>query len=219
MNKKIIVLDIICYAAIPYLIWTHGREPLGDYIALLLSTMPGIIYTIYRFINERHFNIAGLFILGSLLISTSVNLVSASAESMLWNQVYLGFGFALIYFISIVIKKPLVLYFAVDFAYLQGHKREHSKALFNVKSLFKWFQLLTIVFVLRGVFQSLFKAWLLQTHGVDGYSQMLIWLNFSGYVFTGIIFGGYLFVTVKINHYLQGHNQKEDLERQGKTSI
>src|SRR5699024_12004654 len=124
MNKRLMLLDLICYGAIPFLIWSYGREPLGDYLAILLSTVPGFIYTIYRFIKEKQLNIFGLFIITSLLISTAVNLLSLSASTMLWNQVYLGFGFGLVFLISSLIKKPLALYFAVDVAYLQGYPRE-----------------------------------------------------------------------------------------------
>src|SRR5690625_7616003 len=63
MNKRLMLLDLICYGVIPFLIWNYGRESLGDYIAILLSTVPGFIYTIYRFIKEKQLNIFGLFII------------------------------------------------------------------------------------------------------------------------------------------------------------
>lgn len=64
------------------------------------STVLGFIYTIYRFAVEKQLNIMGLFIISSLFITTAVNLISASAESMLWNQVYLGLSFAAIFLLS-----------------------------------------------------------------------------------------------------------------------
>lgn len=62
MNKKLITLDLLCYGVIPFIIWNYGREPLGDYIAILLSTVPGFIYTVYRFAKENQLNIAGIFV-------------------------------------------------------------------------------------------------------------------------------------------------------------
>src|SRR5699024_10230568 len=126
MNKKLIILDIVCYAVIPFLLWNYGREPLGDYLAILLSTVSGFIYTV--------------FIITSLFMRTVVDLVSTSASHMLWNQVYLGFGFGVVFLITSFIKKPLALYFSVDFAYLQGYQREVSRNLFKTKGLFGWFQ-------------------------------------------------------------------------------
>lgn len=203
MNKRLIVLDVICYGVIPFLIWNYGRDPLGDYLAILLSTVPGLIYTVYRFVKEKQFNIAGLFIIISMLIGTTVNLLSTSADTMLWNQVYLGFGLGMIYLLSTFIKKPLALYFAVDMAYLQGHPREDSKILFNTKGLFIWFQLVNLLFVLRAVFMNSLKASLVHSYGAEGYDKVIIYMNISGWVFNGIIFIGFLFVTHKINQYLE----------------
>lgn len=198
MNKKLIILDIICYGVIPFLLWNYGREPLGDYLAILLSTVPGFIYTIYRFVNEKQLNITGLFIITSLLISTVVDLLSTSALNMLWNQVYLGFGFGLVFLITTIFKKPLALYFAVDFAYLQGYKREASKELFKAKSLFFWFQLINILFIVRALVLNILKASLIESYGATGYDQVLIYMNISGWLFTGLIFLTYLLVSNKI---------------------
>ena len=198
MNKKLMLLDIICYAVIPYFAWKFGREPFGDYIAILLSTIPGFIYTVYRFVKEKQFNIAGLFIISSLLLGTVVNLLSSSAESMLWNQVYLGYGFAVFHLITVIFKQPMALYFTVDMAYLQGYPRKNSKALFNKKGLFMWFQLMSLLFVVRGIFQNSLKAWLIGTYGAGGYDQMIIYMNVSGWIFSGLIMLGYFFISNKI---------------------
>ncbi|WP_337018895.1 VC0807 family protein [Oceanobacillus massiliensis] len=203
MNRKLAFLDLLCYGAIPFLIWKYGREPLGDYWAILLSTAPAFIYTVYRFVKERQFNVLGLFIISSLLISTTVNLLSSSAERMLWNQVFLGFGFASVYLFSMLIKKPLALYFAVDFAYLQGYPRNDSISLFKVKEIFMGFQYITLLFALRNVFQNLLKMWLLTRYGADGYGQMIIYMTITGWVFSGLIMAGFYLNSVKINQFLK----------------
>ncbi|MEW9676924.1 VC0807 family protein [Lentibacillus sp. L22] len=206
MNKKLIILDLVCYGAIPFLIWRYGRDLTGDYWAMLLSTVPGFIYTVYRFAKERQFNIAGLFIIGSLLIGTTVDLLSGNAENMLWNQVYLGYGFAFVFLLSMMVRKPLGLYFAVDWAYLQGFRRKDSLTLFSKKGLFQWYQLVTLLFVLQGVFQNTLKAWLIYKFGVDGYDQVLIYRKISGYIFSAMIFGGFMLAGVKTNNYLKEHS-------------
>ncbi|MDE0583155.1 hypothetical protein ON064_08905 [Planococcus sp. A6] len=198
--KKFILLDLICYVALPYFIWTYGREPLGDYYAMLLSTVPGFLYTIYRFSKERQFNIAGLSILLSLFLGTMVNLLSGSAENLLWNQVYLGYAFGLVYLISILVKKPLALQFAVDFVYLQGMPKKESTALFSKKPIFFWFQLLTGLFFFTSLFQNSFKAWLIHSYGVDGYGEMLLYLKASGWFFYGLSIAGFFLIGHKINN-------------------
>lgn len=118
----------------------------------------------------------------------------------------------MIFLFSIAIKKPIALYFAVDFAFLQGHPRADSKRLFMSKGLFFWFQLLTLVFVIRSLFQNGLKAWLIHSYGVEAYNQLLIYMNVSGWIFSGLIMLGYVFVSVKINKYLEGQNAEEDEE-------
>ncbi|GKV57759.1 hypothetical protein NCCP2222_37060 [Sporosarcina sp. NCCP-2222] len=196
--KKMIVYDLLIYMAVPYFIWNYGREPLGDYAALLLSTVPGLLYTLFRFINERQFNITGTFILASLLLDTLVNLLSGSAERMLWNQVYLGYGYAFLYLISILLKKPMGLYFGVDFAYMLGHPRELSKKLFFSRELFNWFQLVTLLLVIRGIVQNSLKAWLLNSYGVDSYGHMLVYLKISGGTFSIVITSLNLYIGRKV---------------------
>lgn len=197
--KKFVIFDLLCYAVLPYFIWNYGREPLGDYYAMLLSTVPGFIYTIYRFAIERQFNIAGLSILLSLFLSTMINLLSSNAENMLWNQVYLGYVYGMVFLISILIKKPLALQFAVDFVYLQGVAKEDSIAEFSRKGIFMWFQLLTLLLFTNSIFQNSLKAWLIQGYGVDGYGEMLIYMKISGWTFNILITAGFFFVGSKVN--------------------
>lgn len=96
MKTKFIGIEIIVFIALPYFIWNYGRDYTGDYYAMLLSTVPGFFYTIYRFSKDRQFNVGGLFILISLFIGTLVNLLSGSAVEMLWNSVWLGFAYCCI---------------------------------------------------------------------------------------------------------------------------
>lgn len=207
--KKVIVLDLLFYVALPYIIWNYGREPLGDYYAMLLSTVPGFFYTIYRFIQERQFNIAGLSIVLSLFLSTLVNLLSENAESMLWNQVYLGYSYGAVFLVSVLIRKPLALRFAADFVALQGFAKEESLKLFSQKNLFKWFQLLTLLFFVSSTFQNSLKAWLIHLHGADGYGEMLIYMKVSGWLFYGLILGGFFFIGSKVNLLLQNNSKDE----------
>jgi len=202
VNKKLIVLDIICYAALPFLIWKYGRDLIGDYPAMLVSTVPGFIYTFYRFMIERQFNIAGLFVIGSLFINTTVDLLSGSAEQMLWNGIYLGLFYVLVHLIALVLMRPLALYFAVDFVYLQGYPRKQSTALYYEKGIFRWFQLIQILFIVRGLFMAGLKTWLLQKYGVDGYEQMLIYRQISSWFFGLLITAGFFYTSVPISKYL-----------------
>lgn len=209
-GKKLILLDMIFYAGLPYLLWKFGREPFGDYVAMLITTIPGFAYTIYRYIKEKQFNIAGLFIIGSLALGTTVNLLSGSAHQMLWNGVFLGLFYVIIHLIAFVIKLPLALYFAVDFAYLQGFPRKGSTRLFYQSGIFKWFQIIQALFIIRGLSMAGLKVFLLQKYGVDGYDQMIIYRQALSWTFGILITGMFFYTNVPIKQFFE--RQNEELE-------
>lgn len=215
-GSKFITLDLFFYALIPYVLWKFGRDPLGDYTAMLISTIPGFIYTVFRFVKEKQLNITGLFVIVSLLLGTTVDLLSGSAEKMLWNGVYLGLFFVIIHFIALAVRRPFALYFAVDFAYLQGHERKSSTKLFYQKGIFKWFQIIQLIFITRGLFMAGLKVYLLKRHGVDGYDQMLIYRQIVGWVFSAIIMGLFIYTNVPIKNFLNLQS-KQPREREGST--
>lgn len=211
-NNKLITFDLIFYAAIPFIIWKFGREPFGDYAAMLISTIPGFIYTVYRFVREKQFNIAGLFVLTSLILGTVVDLLSGSAEKMLWNGAYLGLFYVIIHLIALLIRRPLALYFAVDFVFLQGYERKSSKKLFYQRGIFKWFQVIQLLFIVRGLSMAGLKVYLLKKYGVNGYDQMLIYRQMVGWIFSALIMGLFFYTRVPIQNHLD--SQSNDPRRE-----
>lgn len=210
-NKILILYELIFYAVLPYVLWNFGREPLDDYTAMLISTIPGIGYAIYRFILDKQFNIMGLFILSSLALGTMVDLLSGSAEQMIWNGVYLSLFYTFLYIFTLMIKRPLSLYFAVDFAYLQGYARIDSRALFFQKGIFKWFQFIQVIFIIRGLFMAGLTVYLLKKYGIDGYGGMLIFKQLAGWAFSIFIIGMFFYINVPIrNFFAKQQNQLQD---------
>lgn len=215
MKNKLIAFEFLFYAVLPLAIWNIGRDILGDYGAMLASTVPGLIYTIFRFIIDRQFNILGTFTLASLAVNTTVNLLSGSAEQMLWNGVYLSIFYIVLHFVFLVIKHPLSLYFAADFAFLQGYAREDSKKLFFTKGIFKWFQFIQSMFVIRGIFVVAITVYLLNRYGVEGYNSMLIYKQIINWSFSIIITVLFFYINVPVKKYLQDLNEdKEQLYAQ-----
>ncbi|WP_174612723.1 VC0807 family protein [Virgibacillus ihumii] len=209
-GKKLVLLDLVFYVVFPYIIWEYGRDPFGDYAAMLISTIPGFVYTIYRFVLEKQFNITGIFIISALALGTTVDLLSGSAEQMLWNGVYLGLFYVVIHFVALMIKRPFALYFAIDFAYLQGHARKDSTTLFFQKEIFKWFQFIQTIFIVRGLFMAGLKVFLLQKYGVDGYDELLIYRQLAGWFFGILIMGMFIYTNVPIQRFLNRQQDRKD---------
>ncbi|WP_425589794.1 VC0807 family protein [Fictibacillus fluitans] len=212
LKKSIVVFDLLFYLIIPYLIWNQGRDMLGDYYAILLSSVPGFIYTIYRFVKEKQFNVTGMFILFSLFAGTTIDLLSGSAGRMLWNQVFFGVFMALLISSTIFIKQPLGMHFAVDIAYLQGEPRNETQALYRKPEFYKLFVWLTALFAFRSLFQAGLKSYLLMEYGVKKYDFILFAMKISGWIFGALITAGFVFISVKIYNY---HEKNKGTEEPG----
>jgi len=51
--NKHTLLDFVFYFGFSLLIWNTCRPLLGDYLAMLLSTFPGILYTVYTLYKRK----------------------------------------------------------------------------------------------------------------------------------------------------------------------
>ncbi|MTH53880.1 hypothetical protein GKZ89_10730 [Bacillus mangrovi] len=199
MKKHLIVSDILFYLVLPYVIWEYGKAPLGDYWAMLLSTVPGILYTVYRFFAERQFNVTGLFIMASLSINTIIDLLSQNAERMQQNNVWVSVGFGLFWLATILIKKPFGLYLMADIAYLQGQKREDSLKLYKQPKLLPMFYLVSFVFAMQNLISAGLRAFLLGKYGIAQYDKILFFMKIYGWVFTVVIMVTFVFVGMRIS--------------------
>lgn len=212
MKKGVAIYDLLFYLILPYLIWKYGRDPLGDYYALLLSTAPGFLFSVYRFFVMKQFNITGLFLISTLLAGSLVDLLSGSAERMLWNQVYFGLFMGGVYLVSILIRKPLVLYFAVDIAALRGMDRQHSFQLFGSKEILKYIELFTLLFVVNYCFGSGLKSYLILEYGVENYDKILLFMRVKNWIFSGINILAFILVSKRITEIVTKRSKTMERE-------
>ncbi len=209
MKTSYILLELIVYIGLPYIIWTYGRDMMGDYTAMLLSTLPAIIYTIYRFVKDRQFNMIGVFIISSLMLSSILDLLAGSAIQMLWNSVWLSYAFTSIFIVSMIIQKPLAIYLAVEFMYLQGYPRENSKKLYFMKGNVRWFQFVTTIFVVRGLVMNSIMIWLIMKHGADAFMHLIIVRKALGFAFLGLLFAGFSYAGHKASQLVNAQKLEE----------
>jgi hypothetical protein len=140
LHKNIVLSDVIFYLIFPIVIWNIGKDYIGDYYAMLISSVPGIIYSVIRFILLKKVNLFGVFIISNLLVGTLIDVLSGSALNLLWNNVYYSYFIGSLF---ILINRPLALYFALDFVELQGRDRENMKGIFYQKRILTIFKLIT----------------------------------------------------------------------------
>ncbi|TDQ40791.1 VC0807 family protein [Aureibacillus halotolerans] len=194
MKKYLALFDIVFYVVLPLVIWHGGRDLIGDYYAMLLSSVPGILYSVYRFIKVKKLNTLGIFLLGSLVIGSVIDVLSGSALQLLWNQVYYNFFLAGLFLLTILIKKPLSLYFGLDVIELQGVPREPLRKVFFKRKFYIVFVLLTAAFILRYIIGNLFQIHFINEYGVDAFDELIVVKQILGWVTSGAMVLGFLYI-------------------------
>jgi hypothetical protein len=201
-------LDLLFYVAVPLLVWKFGRGPMGDYYAMLASSVPGILYSLYRFFEVKKVNFFGLFILLNLVIGTLIDVLAGSALQMLWNNTFYLFFLGGVFLLSIAIKKPIGLLFALDIFELQGMDREELKGTFYQKRALFIFNLITTAYAFRDIVLAAVKIWLIKDYGVDAFDKGIILRQVFSWAITLLTAVGFFFITRIMNE-----NQKEILEK------
>ena len=128
MIKQVnLLFDIVFYFAMPILFWEISRVYFSDYVSILISSLPGISYSIYRFLQTNGANFTRLFLFLNILIGLFIDLCSQTALQLLWNDAYYSLGLCIVYLTSCLFRKPLFFYFALDILVLQGYDRKLTK--------------------------------------------------------------------------------------------
>ena len=196
-NKRTL-LDLIIYLGLPLLIWNTLRPVLGDYFAMLLSTVPGIIYTICTFIIEKQYSVTGLFILATMLIGSTMDIYSRTAHQMLWNYVYLNTGLVTFWCLTLLARRPMALYFFIDYAFLHGVPKERTRVLYRQMPYFRYFMLLTAFLAFRDFSNVLLRISLIRHYDVEGFNQIKVITQVWTIITTVLFIYGIILIIKKI---------------------
>lgn len=185
--KLKVIMDLVFYLGIPMLTWNFCREAWGDYLTVLLGMVPAVIYTIVSFILNREWNVTGIFFLSIISLNFIMNLLSHTALQELWNSVWMGCISITFYVFTILIKRPIGIYFFIDYAHARGVPREKSKALYNSPKHFHHFINFTLFLCSREAIVIIVKSFMIKKMGVEGFNAIQIFSSTLNYAFTALM--------------------------------
>ncbi|MGG0658657.1 VC0807 family protein [Rummeliibacillus pycnus] len=194
MQKNVGIFDLIFYGVFPLIIWHFSRNYIDDYYAMLISSVPGIVYSIIRFFLLKKINFFGLFMIGSLIVGTLIDVLSGSAIQLLWNNVYYSYFFGIVFIVTILVNRPIYLYFSLDFVEMQGYNRKLMKGLFFQKRILIIFKWITFGFAFKDILLATIKIWLISEYGVDAFDKGIVIRQIIGWGITGISFYGFIYI-------------------------
>lgn len=182
--KKKITLDLFFYLAMPLLAWNLLRGHFSDYLLILLGLVPGLVYTLLTFVREREWSVSGVFFLTIISANLALNLLSTSAEQELWNPVWLSYASIAFYALTMLVRRPIGLYFFIDYAHSRGVPRERSRALYRLPANFHYFYKFTGFLMLREVASIVVKTAMIERLGVEGFNRIQLASSAINYAFT-----------------------------------
>lgn len=185
--KKKILLDLFFYLAVPLLAWNLLRGQFSDYLLILLGLVPGLIYTVIGFVLSREYSVSGLFFLSLISLNLAMNLVSSTAEQELWNPVWLSYLSIAFYALTMLVRRPIGLYFFIDYAHSRGVPRERSRPIYRAPRNFHHFYKFTGFLMLREAASIAVLTVMIRRLGVEGYNQIRLTSTVINYVFIGLM--------------------------------
>ncbi|WP_088044304.1 VC0807 family protein [Bacillus sp. EAC] len=207
-ESNLIIYDLILYLVFPLVLYKFLKPVIGDYWAMIVPTIPGILYTLFRFWYTKQFNVTGIFLISTMTVSTAVDLYAGSASNLILYNVYYHFALVAVFFLLLVLKKPLPYYFMIDIAAIQGQDREESKKLYKHPSLFKLFNYLMIAWIIKDILFAAAQWWMLENYGIKAYYSRTIIFTVGGYVFGIIMAIGYAMVTLRAQKIKENDEDK-----------
>ncbi|MGV3467308.1 MAG: VC0807 family protein [Heyndrickxia sp.] len=194
-----LIVDLILFFIFPLVCWETCREIVGDYPAMILTTIPGILYSIYRFKNNQKLTFTGVFVILNLIVGLLLDLLSGSALQLLWNNIFYSLTLLVIYSISLIVKRPLYLFFALDLMTLKGYDRKITKELFFEKKIYKLFILTTIIYCTTElIYIFCLLQWILK-YGVEAYRLDIILDNILNILLSGTSFVAFIILQMRMN--------------------
>ena len=180
-----LIVDLILFFIFPLICWETCREFTGDYPAMILSTIPGIVYSLYRFKNNQKLTFTNLFVFLNLTVSLLLDLLSGSALQLLLNNIFYSLTLFFIYSISLIVKRPLYLYFALDVITTMGYDRKITKELFFEKKIHELFKLVTLLYCTNElIYIFCLSRWIIK-YGVEAYRLDIMLDNTLSIILSG----------------------------------
>jgi peptidoglycan/LPS O-acetylase OafA/YrhL len=208
-----LLIDLFFYFLFPFVIWETCRQFINDYLAIILSVLPGIVYSLYRLFHSMELNFTRMFLLANIIGELIVNLFSGSALQLLWNLAFYSLGLAILYLVSCFINKPLFLYFALDILVTQGYDRNITKEMLKETNSLSILKIMTITNSINQLSYAILLMLMISIKGIEAYSYSMIMEQILNLAVSVISVCGFYFIYKNINeiklvHQIKSHGPR-----------
>lgn len=201
--------DFVFYFLVPIFCWEIGRRYLSDYIAMIISSLPGIIYSIERLRQTGKLSFTAFYLLINIMIELSIDLLSGSALQLLWNTAIYSLVLCLVSLISCIVNKPLFLYFSLDILVQQDYDRKITKQEFTNPAAIKILKALTLINGIRELIFALLLMHLIKKFGVEIYTFSILIDRLLSIIISALSLIGFVYLYKLLNDIITVKNRRE----------
>jgi hypothetical protein len=123
-------VELIVNIALPYVVYVEAQRRFGDVNALLLSTIPPVVWSLAEFARKRRVDAMSLLVLAGIALSLFAMLGGGSVKFLQLRENLVTGAVGLAFLISAAIGKPL-MYMLV----IAGAKRRSPEAASSLEAL------------------------------------------------------------------------------------
>jgi hypothetical protein len=99
-----------------------------------------------------------------------------------------------------LVRRPIGLYFFIDYAHSRGVPRERSRTLYRLPANFHYFYKFTGFLMLREVASIVVKTAMIERLGVDGFNRIQLASSAINYAFTALMDMLVIYILRRIDH-------------------
>lgn len=192
--KLSMLWDVVIYLVLPVAVWRLGEGHLPDYYLILLTGIPGIIYTVLTLAIRKKANFTGIFLLTTMLIDSALDLLAGSVRNMFLYGLWQSVVMILFYAMTLLLRRPVSMYFALDVAELQGYNRQETRELYVSPKPWRLLKLITILMGLKSLGFAFIK-WTVLTRFYNeqlgklaiGYDNYLFYIRIYNWIWGAVI--------------------------------
>jgi hypothetical protein len=163
------LIDIGLNIVIPFAIYmiAHQYFKLSDIVALSLSSLYPLLDIIVEYTKDRTLNFISVIVLMGTVTGIIGALIGGNPKLILLRESIYTFLLGIACFITLITGKPLIFYFAREFAAGKDPvKRKAFTSLLQKKKAYSFFRLLTLVWAIVYVSEFILKLFIIYTFSI-----------------------------------------------------
>lgn len=177
-NKKSVILSILINGFLPLIIYKILMNYFPNLTSLIIATIIPCIGNLYEILKDKKIDVYAMFILFGFIIGIIAVLLGGGEKFLLLRESFITGIMGMVFLISLLLKKPLIYYFAQRFSNPDKNNKIDWEKRWNIPYFRYGMRLMTSVWGLGLIFEAIIKVILVYTLSI---SEFLLVSSFISY--------------------------------------